>query len=228
MASQSVQFWGKDAVLNAYDSRDADTWAIFTGKELITKGTGREDLSTFLSMLSDGFSNAIYILKIYDQESEADVKDNTPCDGSFRFSLSSTGGAVSGSGGNDALNARLAAIEKKLSGPQEETETIGSVLLGLLKEPEQLVHLITAGRMLLGFNTPQMAAGVTAPPRQLAGITDDILEGPDDNKRERLVRCLDILGEGDPKFIDRLEKLAKIKTESPDSYKALIAMLELK
>lgn len=229
----SCQFWGKDSVLKAFDLRGVDVWAIFQGKAMITKGDGAEDLSSFLDMLSGGYTQAIYTLKIYESSDVSDVKDNTPSDGSFNFQLSDTGamGAVSGPYGNanNLILQRLDKIEKQMK-EGWETETIGSAatkgLINLLQDPDGIVRVLEVVGSILGRPIINRAAG-TMPaadtPVKNAGNMGE--KNSDEVRRDRLVSALNILEKHDPDIIEHLEKLAILAQDKPFVFKQAIQML---
>lgn len=243
--AQSCQFWGAASVLQAYDMRDVSPWAICHGKQFISKGDDRADLSSFLDLLSNGFSNAVYTLKVYDGLSVDEIKDNTPCDGSFNFSLQSSGAVAGyGGGGNtDVLLGRIASLEKKLADAEkrDETPSIGSVIMGWLEDPAPLIQLIQGFKMLTGAPVAAQVAGV-APKHRIpvsgyasevqsevkSEVQSEIQPDDDETRRARLVAALDILGKNDPDFLDHLEQLAEMSENNKGFFLGLLKMLPKK
>src|SRR5574343_316699 len=86
----SIQFNNLESVLNAYTNRGVDAWAIFQGSQFMFKGIGLSDLEQILNSLSNGGTNAVYKLKVFEEiTDEKNIKNNTPDDGSFNFRLNS-------------------------------------------------------------------------------------------------------------------------------------------
>lgn len=84
----SVQFNSLEMVLKAYENRGADFWALYQGKQFLFKGTGLDELQTILNYISEGGTNAVYTLRIYESLNDvSEIKNNTDFDGSFNFKL---------------------------------------------------------------------------------------------------------------------------------------------
>lgn len=135
--NSSVQFYGIDAVINAFENRGAEAWAICNNKMFNFRGIGADTLKTFLQMLMEGGTSALYTLRVYDDiEDEKNIKDTTPADGSFNFRLNEKTeyipGAMNGmrqSNNEDKILAKLDALEKRFEDLEE-------------KEPESKLGLI--------------------------------------------------------------------------------------
>lgn len=244
--AQSCQFWGITSVLQAYDMRDVGPWAICHGKQFISKGDDRADLSSFLELLSNGYSNAVYTLKVYDGLSVDEIKDNTPCDGSFNFSLQSTGAVAgyNGGGNNDILLGRIASLEKKLADAEkrDETPSIGSVIMGWLENPEPFIQLIQGFKMLTGAPVAAQVAGVEPkhrvpvsgmhqePPYYPSGPVQSapVVVQDDETRQARLIAALNILEANDPDILDHLEQLADMSQNNKPFFQGLLKMLPKK
>src|SRR6266481_1912546 len=101
---RTVQFYGREAIKQAFNNVNADGWSIWQDRQMITKGVGLPMLESFFDLLGD--SPAWYTLKVYDEiEDSKQIKDKTPADGSFTFVLSNNGiGSLSGiPGQNDII-----------------------------------------------------------------------------------------------------------------------------
>jgi hypothetical protein len=164
MAGQSVQFFGRAAVLNAYRARGIDTWGLFDKKQFINAGQDENDLSAFLEMLEPGGSQSVYTLKVYRDVDDIDLlTDRTECNGSFNFKLFQAMAPASlapATVGNPSPGARYAdpiyqkihgiidqevsaAIEKRLSGKsqdeeEEKEQSWNEVIMGYVNSPEKL------------------------------------------------------------------------------------------
>lgn len=169
MAS-NVQFFGDQAVVNAYNNRGINAWAVFQGKNLLTTGEDATTLQTWLDMLQG--STAIYCLKVYDVESADDITEGTDANGSFNFKLLGNPANISGTGQQQTnaapagiagviqrkLEARIGArIEKMLDkwdldGDEEgddEPVTLQSVGMALLKEPQKIPDIVAGVKAIL-------------------------------------------------------------------------------
>lgn len=136
--------------------KHATIWAIFQGKDLLFKGEGADDLSALLSSMDEFGSDAVYRLKVYeDLDDPRKVKERTEADGSFSFRLGEEGAVVAGSRSNyvRSLEDRIKKMEE---GDGDDDKSIGgkigSALLGLIDQPNELVQLIGS---LKGLFQPQ-------------------------------------------------------------------------
>lgn len=135
----SIQFIGVENVLNAFNSRGAEFWSLWQGKQFLFKGVGADDLQTVLDSLINSGTVAIYTLKVYDDVNDlSELKSKTECDGSFNFRINEIENKPV------ALNteplyriaARLDEIEEKISGIEtndsdievKENNIVGSIL----------------------------------------------------------------------------------------------------
>ncbi len=221
--AKAIQFRGIDNVLTAYDNVKVEAWSIWNDKQFLTKGIGKDTLETFLQALDEGQSKGMYTLRVYEEiDNVRDIKAKTDYDGSFNFILNEYGPGPANERNSKILD-RLGAIEQKLDGnePEEEKETLGSIAMGLLKEPAQLAQMIDIGRALLGL---QPMYGQQAY-QQLPSINNAIGATPTDNG-ERIGKALIILEKNDPKLVEHLEKLAHISTTNKMTFKFLLTTLE--
>jgi hypothetical protein len=244
----TIQFKGIDSVVSAFENRNVDAWSICDGKRLIIKGIGRNDLDEFLKLISQSSTNAIYTLKVYEDISDAKkIKSNTPDDGSFNFRLNTdeqeiTNSQYAGLNRKLELEQRLGNIERLLTEetnePEEEEETIGSIIKGLLDEPQKLNQLIEIGKSLMGFPGAKPAIGQIKYAGQIAGLapgnTINDLPGATEesnyvagDKLQRLGNAIDTLEKYDGKLVEHLEKLANIATSNPKKFQGLLTMLDI-
>jgi len=132
----SIQFYGSAQVIEAFENRDIEAWAIFQGKELLIKGIGSAAFTEFIEMLSRGSTNAIYTVRVYEDITDAkQIKSNTPNDGGFNFRLNEDNQLITaaqygrmGSMGN--LLSEVQALKKEIQEMREEEE----------EEPEEKPH----------------------------------------------------------------------------------------
>jgi len=225
-----IQFRGKEKVLDAFDKMNVPAWALFTDKELFTKGIGEEMLGECLDLLSSGDSLPLYRLKVYEGFTDASlIKDKTPCDGSFTFSFNDNAdydGPYGETNRKNKLFQRLEALEDRVINgiePEEGKETLGSIAMGLLKEPAQLAQMIDIGRALIGL--PPMYNGMqsyqAALPANTIGNVNTIDEG------ERIGKALMILEKNDLKLVIHLEKLAAMSEKNKAGFQSLLSMLDM-
>lgn len=249
----SAQYYGKAAILKAYDDRGLPVWSLCEGKELRNAGDDRADLAGFLDSL--GITNATYKLCFYGPEIEnaSEIDRNTPYVSCYNVKLMEQDAGVparmAGTGYLPmdpilgAVHAHFmkkvaSAVEKELEAKEEpEDETIGSMFKGLLKEliksPQALSGTIDAlGRFvaqLKGGGVPA-ALGSTNPPLRagtMAGTEGEQQPAGDDGAKllQRMQAAINILGQCDPEFVPHLEKLAQIAQTKPMIYKMAIAQL---
>jgi len=195
-SSSSVQFFGREKVMAAFEARGIETWGLFQSKQFINAGEGSGSLDAFLQMLEPGGSQAIYTLKVYRDIADADeITDKTECNGSFNFKLfNPMAGASLPIEGNqvrrlgaigDPIYDKIqgviadevgAAIDKRLSGnrddeatePQSVWDMLIGAIPGYLQEPEKLVPVINAiGAIFRPATAPEPATV----PMSLAGRT---------------------------------------------------------
>jgi hypothetical protein len=239
--AQSIQFKGIKALLDGYINTKAPTWSIWvTGERrsdkerMITKGAGADILEKFLDVFMEGSGNTIYVLRIYEEITDSiRIKENTPADGSFNFILCDdvaieqiSNPVYAATNQRNRLFERLGAIEQKLSllempqGPEEKEETMEDILMDYLKNPHKIQGLINTGKSLLGIAiSPQEAA--------IGSITDSTnnIHQPTQEEIQRLQTAINILEVDNPKLVEQLEKLAKIKQTDPDQWNFLKNMI---
>lgn len=246
MGYGAVQFRGLENVMQAYDARQIDAWSVWCSKQFLNKGWGGNDLQTFLDALLKGGTNAIYTLKVYEdikrEEDVAKIKANTPDDGSFNFRLNGDDmlpapGAIAGyqsrTNNYAELDARMKRIEELLlqqaegPGQDDEAETIGSVLIDILKDPGKVskyVDVITA--VFKPNQTPPMPAQVVPMPQAAKVGNHESKQPPTEEALNRLATAIDTPEKHDPKLIDHLEKLATMASSNPGQFNMLISLLE--
>lgn len=255
--SNTIQFRGKQQVLQAYQNREVDVWSVFAGKTLLTKGTGFDELNDFLSMVEKNQSEATYILKVYEDITDPKkVKEKTEADGSFYFRLVEPEIYEQRRYGfMQEYDARLTAMDEKfnmilerLEQPAESNEesgSIGSIITGILSDPDKLEKTIGVVKNLLGIGqAPQYPAQIGnvsildsgnqfLSPSYNAAMSSTQQQQEqqqplsETEKLTRLAAAIDTLEKCDNNLVPHLEKLAKIASTNPAQFKTLIGMLDV-
>lgn len=242
-----VQFNSADEVMQAYNSRGIDVWAICQGKELICAGCGPDELQTFLNMLEKGRYPIIYTLKVFNSVKEPDdITNKTECNGSFKFQFE-TAGAVAGiasprfAGTQDVITAKINGVisekvgkfvEDLLSGKsaEEKKPSLKEIAMGYLENPEDLQQVVaTIGSVVQMFKSagaaaPAMVAGPRIPER-FAGTTEPMEQADKDALGARLVTAINRLEKCDPTIVIHLEQLANLAENKPETYKMALNFL---
>lgn len=238
----SVQFYGVDQVITAAENYNCPAWVIFINRAMFAKyeGTDMQEsiamLDKYLEMLGSNGSTGTYLIKFFESDGNTPVKitEKSVCTGgSFYFKLNAPEereqrfiGAAERWKGNSEISELKQEItdlkmqlQEALTAEPEpaEQETIGSVLIDAIKNPEQLMNLINVGRVLMGLE-PKIAA-VGSLPAAAPGEVDQ------QQLLERLGAAIDTLQANDPNLVDHLETLAKMAVEQPAKFKSLLMML---
>lgn len=248
----SCQFFGVDAVVDAYRYRELGVWGIFDGREFMAGGNGEGELRQYLSMMSRHGSTAIYRLKVYkDVDDVDDLDDKTPCAGSFKFKLTeSYDRVVSGPSAPvrqsfdvgdvvaEKLNEQIVrevgkVLEKKFNNDgehelktKEKPQTLSEIVMGFIENPEKLVGIIGAVKALMS-PAPQ----VMGVPAALAGVdagqhVSRITPEQQQEEDDILDNALNKLEEHDPDIVLHLAKLAELAEKKPQLFKMLITQLD--
>lgn len=242
----TFQIRGADNVIQAFKNRDVKSWAIFQGKQFLFKGDDETDLQSVLEFIANG-SKVVYTLKVYDSLTQKEVKEKTDSDGSFNFILLDEGedydqhAQYANSNRAGKLYERLRAIEDHIAGigqiePEEKPETFEDILKGFIKEPDALIKLINAGKMILGINPGPNINGYPAQPapayngqgQRIGNINKSMTTpaGTPEERLNRLASAIDILEKNDPKIVEHLEKLASISEGNINQFNFLLQALE--
>lgn len=241
----TVQFFGVDQVMEAAENLNCPAWAIFISRALFTKYEGSEMAESLqllqknLDALSRPGSTAIYTLKFFEAEPGKTIKINerTVCDGgSFNFKLVEPEEREARLIGNSSQYGIIAEMRKEIELLKkqkeeaealidDEPETIGTLLIDLIKKPHELAQLVNIGRSLMGLQ-PQYIAAIGSTGSHKA-IPENVTESKE-NDLQRLGVAIDTLEKSDPRLVDHLEKLAKMATDNPDQFNATVGMLDLK
>jgi hypothetical protein len=227
--SSSIQFFGIESVIAAYEARNVAAFAIWQGKQFQfpcvpdSVEDGSVELQAILERLAKS-TNAIYTLKVYeDVPTGGKIKSNTPDDGSFNFRLNADEQLITQSQyasyrKTEEIHTRLAAIEQKLN-VEEDDEDEPENKLGLIGEIighpaiQPIVQELFLS-VISSFKKPaQPPAMQTA---RISGIDED----------KMLQDAIKALQQHDVKLSEHLMKLAKLAQESPASFNFLIQTLD--
>lgn len=221
-----VQLIGRDAVVNAYEKistqSDADVWGLFQGKQPIIFGEGADSLRGWLDDFFQAGSTAGYILRVYDTDG---IPTSTTAGvgyiASINFRLIDLYDGSGIAGHSTKLMQRIEGIEKKLAGEdQADEEDLNTIIMGWLKNPEQLNQVVGAFRQLTGsgYSTPSEVG--TSVQQTVSGIENT------EDKLNTLTTALDCLERKDPRLVEHIVKLAKLATDDPLLFKAVITKLD--
>lgn len=254
MSADSIQFYGRETVLDMFSSREAPYWSLWQRKQFLFKGSGADELDTLLEALEKGQSNAAYTLKVYESVSDlSQIKERTEADGSFNFKLHQPEEReAQRMGYRSNLEREVQELKEELRIMREERESleaedplegmgvIGKVI-GLLNEPDKLEKLISIGKSLLSPPAPQYVGNVTRltgnnqyqenlqqPPQPIQNTqTVNSSKQWTQEELQRVSKALDTIGSRDPQAVDHLEKLAKIAEQNPEQFKTLLSLLDV-
>ena len=212
----SVQFYGKDKAIEAYENCDIPAWGLFSGKQLLCRynGTsineGKQLLDDFLEKIEE--SNATYTLKVFEAEGNKPVKikEKTECDSSFNFKLDSEDVYLQrqeqrGYGARhmqSELSKTLAGINERLQKIEEEPEdeiedeTFGESLgkaiqqsiIGAIQNPEQPNVLVDLLRGVLNVPVSKPAIGSVRNTGSIAGFETGNSNASIENQTDKLNR----------------------------------------
>lgn len=243
-----VQFYGKDAVLDAFNNRGIETWAIFQGKNLNYAGTGSDLLEQILDKLEGGSST--YTLAVYNSGVAPDnLTNRTENNGAFNFKLDkearAVGTTVTRAGGfsdpitNEIQNALAGEIreyiKERFTGkrePVEQSESWVDILKNTVKEdPGTIVRAIGALKDLFspGVAAATMPAvlGSVNPAGMQMKSSEKTLHSSEgvDIDQDRWDNVLDRLEAADPDILIHLEQLAAMAEKNPGMYKTALSFL---
>lgn len=245
-----VQFFGIDSVLDAAKNFKCAAWAIFIRSSLFMKYEG-DDMSDSIAMLEQCLTSlepsgtdAVYTIKFFEPVDNKPIKINekSVCTaGSFNFKLTdpamreqrALGYAAQSSGLLNQVNQRIDKLEELFikfmeqtePEPEEEPETVGTVLIDALKNPDHLMSLINAGKALLGFPIQEQK------PHVIGNVNQAAEQQPveyDEQMIARLQTAVNTLEKNDPKLVEHLEKLAAMSENDKGTFQFLLSMLDKK
>ncbi len=232
------QIKGKENILQAFDNAGVEVWAIFVGRNLITKGAGAGMLESFLDLVTQNGSNGVYTLKLYEDIDEPKkVKEKTEASGSLNFILNADDfadgtGFKTISGIDRRLYDEVQELKRELKAQREQSEqpaqTFEQAAIGLLGDPQGLAAIIIAVKELFKPNTNNNAPAPYAIPAAVGNVSNGNTMAREltDLEKESMANSIDTLIECDPKIAEHLAKLADIAEKKPAQFKLLLAMLE--
>lgn len=223
-----VQLIGIKEVIDRYARIQAASWALFQGRQFIVSGNGAEELEEWLNDFNKTGSTATYTIRMYDSEEPPTAAGaNSDYLASVNFKLHDLYEGHGIAGHNNKLMERLDKIEKKMSEPDDEDddepETIIDIMMGWLEQPEKLGQVIGAIKQL--WQTAPAGVGAMPAPAQAIGSLTPGVNQSQGERLERLSRALDTLERKDPQLVEHLEKLAKLATDSPLTFSAILDKL---
>lgn len=226
---QTVQFKGKETVLAAYSNRQSGAWSIWQSKQFMFRGYGEDDLSSVLTALEQGGTNAIYTLRIYDEIEDVEkIKSNTPDDGSFNFKLNAETQELTQSQYTSyhLLQEKIQSLENKIEELEDqEPELNAGGLSGILDNPqikailpviiERVIKNIFPEKNNMPENNNNHYYNPAPAPARIAGIEHD----------QELLQAAKELQEYDKDLVDHLRKLVVLAQTNPETFKMLISSL---
>lgn len=232
----SIQFKGKDRILEVYNNKSVKCWSISQGSQFLEKGEGAASLEGLLDMLIADGSNAVYTIRLYDSSSSiGDVKAKTDYDASYNFKLTDYGGDSGGGGMSGALarERRIWELEQEVRDLKRDQESKKVGVIGMvtdaLADPIKLGQYINIIQGLLGRPVPSTAMGAL-PAHTFSGSAgrseSENTEEMSEQDLTRLQNAIDTLEKNDPKIILHLEQLARLSTNNPTLFKVLLTQLE--
>lgn len=204
MNVNNIHFFGADKVIEALEKFKSSLWALWQGRQVVVTGDSLDELEHWLESFTDAGSTALYTIRLYDVSPP--YLWVTPYLCSFNFKLVDTtdGRGIAGYGGR--LAERVAALEK--GGEQEEPESLGDVIMGWLKDPEQLDIVAGAIQRIFGRMPPGSPTNFLPMQQQTIGSTQPIATTED--RLRRLSGAIDVLEQRDPHLVEHLEKLSRL------------------
>lgn len=232
------QIKGKENILQAFDNAKVEVWAIFVGRNLITKGCGADMLESFLDLVTQNGSNGVYTLKLYEDIDDAKkVKEKTEASGSLNFILNADdfvdgSGFKTISGIDRRLYDEVQELKRELKEQREqsnqEPQTLEQAAIGLLGDPQGLAAIILSIKELFKANNNNPPAPAYSIPATVGNVhnQNNMATELTEQEKESLSNSIDILIDCDPKIAEHLAKLASIAQTKPSQFKLLLTMLE--
>jgi hypothetical protein len=240
---RSVQFYGIDKALQAYDNQEVPAWGLFQGGQFLAKydgpdmNAGGELLKQFLLSIETGYNgnaNTTYTLCVYESLKGEKITSKTPFSGSFNFQLVERMQAHGANMQSQAeqigkiIDERLAAHGiGGVDDNEEDEEPAGPwAAIGKMLEHPQIREAIATraiGLMdrFLGSSSSPGQSYQQAPAAAMGAVT---------MSQEEIDRCnqaIQMLAAVDPELGSHLMRLAEVATVDPAKYKNLISMLSL-
>lgn len=219
-----TQFIGKERIIEAFNDQGAEVWALFQGRTKRVAASGADQLEKWLDMLFPAGSSAAYQLRIYRDDQEPDeIGPSTDYICAWDFKLHDAYNPMGGGGGHiGKVLERLDKLEKKIDegGGSDDDFDLNKIVMGWLKDPEQLSTIAGIVRMFTGRGAPAEMPAAMGSVEPGAGMGDE------EQKLQRLGNALNALEKADPDIVSHLEKLADIAQKKPKTFDMLIGNLD--
>lgn len=241
---RSVQFYGIEKALAAYENQAVPAWGLFQGGQFLSKydgpdiDAGGQMLEQFLKAIETGYNgnaHTTYTLCVYEGLKDGEkITSKTPFSGSFNFQLVER---MQAHGVNMQSQAeqigkivadQLAAHGIGAVDEDEDEEPAGPwAMIGKLMEHPQIKDAIATRAIgfidrLLGGGSP---AGYQQPAPAPAAAMGAVAISQEEIDRAN--QALQMLAGVDNEIGSHLMRLAEVATTDPAKYKNLISMLSL-
>lgn len=246
MSANSIQFRGKEKVIEAYEYNKIAAWSIMCGKEKLfdyegdDQEEGADKLGQCIDMLKTGDSDGAYILRVYTNFGK-EIMSNTPYKNSFKFKLfdgEEMGGYSALRGMRYRIEDRIELLEKQLKEREiepegEENKAVGGILGfvdGMLGRKD-VQDFLLAKVVGMAEGLASSIFGKKTMPATVAGIPEQPVNGNEayqaltDEQKKLLNEAMAILLSKDPEIGTHLHKLAIILRDSPGKYSMYASML---
>jgi hypothetical protein len=228
---------GLDAALEFYAHHGTPWAALYVGKPasghgnvLFQNWSGKyEEVDDVINVIRDRFEGTgtddrtRYYLTWWDEKPTINQAKKIPMDRaaqSVQFvtatpeQLARFGSSTMLQGQNNEIASRLAAIEERLSEPEETEEHAGGTdnIVGVIMQNPAIMQVIQG---LIMRAVDKIIPNAPGAPVGIAGVDDG----------EKLTTALQILKAADPHLEDDLLRLAKLAQEDPGQFNFLLKML---
>lgn len=223
-----VQLIGKEQVIAAYESLDAQSWALYQGKQFIVGGSGVTDLDMWLTNFSKTGSTATYMLRVYQSgDTPTSATGNTDYIACISFKVCDPYEGMGIHGQNAKLQERIGALEEQLKEKDEPaSDDIGDIVIGWLSDPVKLNQVAGAFRQIFGGSG--YIAGADTPALQtVSGVEPaQSVSGPSEADLDELEKALDRLEKKDKSLTRHLSKLADLSEKNPALFQTVLTQLD--
>ena len=245
----SVQFKSAEKAIDAFKNTSCSAWSVWQSKQLLYKGIGSDDLESFLDLLADGSTNAVYTIAYYEDIADRkSINSKTPFDGSFNFKLNSEDQEIDNrqyksfykssellskvNGLEDKFNLLMEKMDGKADSEDENRlGVIGEILDHPAIRPviPQLLQNVVSKI----FATPSQVREL--PKMQaVSGVGTVATNQATDNQNitayqaAEIERAIERLIKADPKLSEHLTKLADMSERDPESFNLIISAFDAK
>jgi hypothetical protein len=223
-----VHLIGRKAVNERFAKLNAESWALYQGKQFIVGGVGSDTLDEWLADFEATESTATYTLRVYDADTApTSSTGNAEYIACIPFKIVDMYEGYGIAGHNKNLLQRIKGLEEKLEGKEDDEpeNDLNSVLMGWLENPEKLGMIAGAIRTLFGGLPMQPVGALPAAVQTISGLDPQSQTQMEDNLT-RVSKALDTLEKYDPQLVVHLEKLAKLASTDTPMFKAVISKLD--